>query len=116
MESKTYYLGVNSIEKAMDVVDILSFCTVVDRRNVQIQITNSDRIRVGIRPNENPEGAILFITGAFTNEEMREIETLSKYEYESLRESISELVTKTAIDLQKRYGRGITQHILGKAN
>lgn len=114
MDRKTYYLGVDSVNTAVDVIDTLSFFTVLDRKKAQIQCARQDRMSVGILPVEDPGGAVLFITGAFTPEEAGEIEDLADHEYELLRKKVSNVAAQTAVDMQKK-GLSIPQQILGKA-
>ena len=109
---KSYYLGVDSVDTALDAIDTLPFCSVFDRAKAQVQITNIDRIRVMLVPAGDSEGAIIIITGSFTPEEMLEIETLSQYEHKPLRKEVAEVVAKTVVDLQTKGVSG-THHILG---
>jgi hypothetical protein len=113
MESKTYYLGVDSIGSGVDAVGKLTFFTVFNRKNAQITCSHDDRMKVGILPVHNPEGAVVFITGSFAPKEMTEIEALAQYEYPPVRGEVSKVAAQTAIDLQKK-GLSIPSHILGK--
>ena len=112
MEKKTYFLGVDSIDTALNVIDTLSFFTVVDRKTVQIKYAHEDRMSLGIHPNKDPAGAIVFFTGAFTLQETAEIKALAKYDYVPIMQAVSKLVTKTVVDLEKQNVR-TTYEILG---
>ena len=112
LTNKSYYLGVDSVDTALDAIDSLSFCSVFDRAKAQVKITNIDRIRVMIMPTGDAGGAITIITGAFTPDEMLGIEAMSKYEHKPLREEVAKVVTKTVADLQTK-GVSMTHHILG---
>ena len=113
VEKKTYYLGVDSIKAAINTIDILSFFTVVDKKTAQVKYAHEGRMAVGIHPIKDPAGAVVFITGAFTPQEMNEIEALSQYEHIPLRKAVSNVVTQTIIDSEKK-GVRTTHQILGK--
>jgi hypothetical protein len=113
MEHMTYYLGVDSINAALNAIDELSFFTVVDRKTAQVKYAHEGRMAVGIHPIEDPVGAVVFITGGFTPEESSEIEALAQYEYAPMRKAVSNVVAQTTVDLGKQ-GVRTTHQILGK--
>ena len=64
-----------------------------------------------VMPVEHSGGAIVFIAGKFTPEEMREIEALRRYEHKPLKQEVASLVANTAVDLQAK-GVSATHHML----
>ena len=112
-QMKIYYLGVDSKEKALNTIDRLSFFTVVDKINAQVKYLHEGRIEVSIYPVKDPIGAIVYITGKFTHEEMNEIEALSQYEHIPLRDVVIDFVAQMMIKTQKM-GVSVTHQILGK--
>lgn len=113
MERWTYYLGVDGISSAVAAIGKLSFFTILDKKNAQIKCSNEDRMAVGILPIQDPAGAVVFISGMFTPNEMNEIKALAQYEYAPMRDEVSKVAAKTMIDLEKK-GLKIPTHILGK--
>lgn len=113
MERKSYYLGVNSIDAAVEAIGSLSFFTVIDKKSAQFKYAHEGRMSVGILPIKDPVGAVFFVTGTFTTEEMSEIEALAKHEYAPLSEAVSDVVAQTMLDLDKK-GLRMTHQILGK--
>lgn len=101
METKTFYLGVDSTETALKVIDSLSFFKVVNMKTAQVKYNHEDRMSLGIHSINEPKGAIIFITGAFTHKESAEIEDLAEYSYALMMEPAVNLMNKTKSNLEK---------------
>ncbi|MFC2135874.1 hypothetical protein ACFLTH_14760 [Bacteroidota bacterium] len=102
METKTYYLGVDSSDTALKLIDSLSFFKVVDMKTAQVKYDHEDRMSLGIHSIKKPEGAIIFFTGSFTPKETAEIKALAKYNYDPMMESVTKLMTQTKLKLEKQ--------------
>ena len=85
LTSKNYYLGLGSVEAAFKAVDEMSFCKVLNRNTGEIRVVGADRIRVVVGPadadnaTQRTQDTLLWFGGAFTSEEMAEIEQLAKH-------------------------------------
>lgn len=106
----------------MEAIEELPFFSILDKQDVLIKNYHDDRMAVVIAPAEEepPEdiftwdAAIVVITGEFTPGEMDEVEALARYEHAPLREAVSALVAKQAVEMHAK-GVSTIQQILGAA-
>lgn len=115
--SMNYYLGVKTIQDAANAIDELSFMKVLDKSALQVQITNTDRIKLSVGPaskdNDLSKGLMIYIGGSFTSSEMEEINSLSKLADKSVTTMVAEFVARQAAAMQSK-GISATHMIWGQ--
>ena len=112
-----YYLGVKTLRDAANAIDELSFMEVLDKSKLQVQITNTDRIKLSVGPaskdNDLSKGCMIYIAGSFISSEMEEINNLSKLADKSVTTMVVEFVARQTVAMKSK-GISATHMILGQ--